>query len=83
VRSPQDKPRVERQVQFVRGSFFAGETFIDLADAQRRAEQWCRQRAGMRVHGTTQQRVDGLIRPWWRAPIKRPARTGAHSIGVS
>ena len=41
VRSPQDKPRVERTVQFVRGSFFAGETFIDLADAQRRAEEWC------------------------------------------
>ena len=56
VRSPQDKPRVERQVQFVRGSFFAGETFVDLADAQRRAEQWCAERAGMRVHGTTQQR---------------------------
>ncbi|MGQ0617852.1 MAG: IS21 family transposase [Acidimicrobiia bacterium] len=56
VRSPQDKPRVERQVQFVRGSFFAGETFIDLADAQRRAEVWCRERAGLRVHGTTQQR---------------------------
>ncbi len=55
VRSPQDKPRVERQVQFVRGSFFAGEAFVDLADAQRRAELWCRQRAGMRVHGTTQQ----------------------------
>ena len=56
VRSPQDRPRVERQVQFVRGSFFAGESFIDLADAQRRAERWCRERAGMRVHGTTQQR---------------------------
>jgi transposase len=56
VRSPQDKPRVERQVQVVRGSFFAGETFIDLADAQRRAELWCRERAGLRVHGTTQQR---------------------------
>jgi transposase len=56
VRSPQDKPRVERQVQFVRGSFFAGETFIDLADAQRRAETWCRERAGLRLHGTTQQR---------------------------
>ncbi len=56
VRSPQDKPRVERQVQFVRGSFFAGETFVDLADAQRRAETWCRERAGMRIHGTTQQR---------------------------
>ena len=54
VRRPQDKPRVERTVSFVRGSFFAGETFVDLADAQRRAEQWCRERAGMRVHGTTQ-----------------------------
>ena len=31
---------------FVRGSFFAGETFVDLADAQRRAETWCRERAG-------------------------------------
>jgi transposase len=54
VRRPQDKPRVERTVAFVRGSFFAGETFLDLADAQRRAETWCRERAGMRVHGTTQ-----------------------------
>lgn len=56
VRHPQDKPRVERAVQFVRGSFFAGETFIDLADAQRRVEQWCCERAGMRIHGTTQAR---------------------------
>ena len=44
VRRPQDKPRVERAVQFVRGSMWAGETFIDLADAQRHAEQWCRVR---------------------------------------
>jgi transposase len=54
VRRPQDKPRVERSVQFVRGSMWAGETFVDLADAQRHAEQWCRVRAGQRVHGTTQ-----------------------------
>jgi transposase len=56
VRSPQDKPRVERSVQYVRGNFWAGESFLDLADAQARAEAWCRQRAGMRVHGTTQRR---------------------------
>jgi transposase len=56
VRRPQDKPRVERAVSFVQRSFFAGETFIDLADAQRRAERWCLGRAGMRVHGTTQRR---------------------------
>ena len=40
----------------MRGSFFAGEVFVDLADAQRRAEAWCRERAGLRIHGTTQQR---------------------------
>jgi transposase len=54
VRRPTDKPRVERTVPFVRRSFFAGESFIDVADAQRRAEQWCATRAGLRVHGTTQ-----------------------------
>jgi hypothetical protein len=62
VRSPQDKPRVERMVPFVRQSFFAGETFVDLADAQRRAEEWCRQRAGMRVHGTIQARPAEVFR---------------------
>jgi hypothetical protein len=62
VRSPQDKPRVERVVPFVRQSFFAGEMFIDLADAQRRAEVWCRQRAGMRMHGTLQARPAEVFR---------------------
>jgi len=52
VRSPQDKPRVERIVQYVRGNFFAGEEFIDLTDAQARAETWCSEKAGMRIHGT-------------------------------
>jgi transposase len=52
VRSPQDKPRVERTVPCVRNSFFAGETFVDLADAQRRAVEWCAVRAGRRIHGT-------------------------------
>lgn len=53
VRKPQDKPRVERVVKYTRGSFFAGEEFADLADAQARAEVWCAQKAGMRIHGTT------------------------------
>lgn len=52
VRSPQDKPRVERVVQYVRGNFFAGEEFVDLADAQARAERWCADKAGQRIHGT-------------------------------
>ncbi len=56
VRSPKDKPRVERAVQYVRGNFFAGEAFAGLADAQARAEAWCRGTAGMRIHGTIQSR---------------------------
>jgi transposase len=52
VRSPKDKPRVERAVQYVRGNFFAGEHFTGLADAQAAAEAWCRDVAGMRIHGT-------------------------------
>jgi hypothetical protein len=52
VRSPKDKPRVERAVQYVRGSFFAGEAFTGLAGAQAAAGAWCRDVAGMRIHGT-------------------------------
>jgi hypothetical protein len=55
VRAPQDKARVERAVQFVQSSFWAGERFCDLAIAQDAATSWCMTRAGMRVHGTTHQ----------------------------
>lgn len=61
VRTPTDKPRVERAVHFVQNSFFAGEDFIDLADAQRRAERWSSERAGLRIHGTTQCRPAELF----------------------
>ncbi|MGH9033105.1 MAG: IS21 family transposase [Acidimicrobiia bacterium] len=81
VRSPQDKPRVERQVQFVRGSFFAGECFVDLADAQRRAEGWCRVRAGLRVHGTTQQRPAEVFAVE-EAPRLLPAPTALYDVPI-
>ncbi len=61
VRRPQDKPRVERVVPYVRASFFAGEHFVDRDDAQRRAEEWCATKAGMRIHGTTQCRPAELF----------------------
>lgn len=54
VRKPCDKPKVERQVPYVRRNFWAGEEFVDLSDGQRRATEWCRLTAGLRVHGTTQ-----------------------------
>jgi hypothetical protein len=55
VRRPQDKPHVERGIQYVRERFWKGGTFRELADARRQAERWCREVAGQRVHGTTRQ----------------------------
>jgi transposase len=81
VRTPTDKPRVERTVPFVRGSFFAGEAFIDLADAQRRADTWCATRAGQRIHGTTQCRPVELF-ALEEAPLLAPAPTGAYDLPI-
>jgi hypothetical protein len=81
VRTPTDKPRVERQVPFVRNSFFAGESFVDLADAQRRAEAWCRGRAGMRIHGTTQCRPAELF-ALEEAPHLLAAPTSAYDVPI-
>jgi transposase len=72
VRKPKDKPRVERMVQFVRGSFWAGEDFADLAHAQRQAETWARVRAGMRIHGTIQARPAEVFAVL-EAPLLGPA----------
>ena len=53
VRSPKDKPRVERTVQYVRGNFWAGERFTSLTQAQEAVVRWCSNTAGLRIHGTT------------------------------
>jgi hypothetical protein len=81
IRSPQDKPRVERAVQFVRGSFFAGEDFADLADAQRRAVAWCTGRAGQRIHRTTRCRPAGLFAAE-EAPRLAPAPVMPYDLPV-
>jgi hypothetical protein len=81
VRTPTDKPRVERTVQFVRNNFFAGEAFIDIDDAQRRVEEWCRTRAGLRVHGTTQCRPAELF-TLEELPELLPAPTVAYDVPV-
>jgi transposase len=56
VRHPRDKPRVERSVHYVQHNFFAGEDFRDIEDCRGRAQTWCTDIAGTRIHGTTQRR---------------------------
>lgn len=43
-----EKGRVERTIQFVRTSFFAGRSFRDLDDLNAQADEWCTTRAAER-----------------------------------
>ncbi|OBI96564.1 hypothetical protein A5661_19410 [Mycobacterium asiaticum] len=52
-----DTPRVEHSVLYVRSNFFAGAQFRDLDDCRGRAEHWCAEVAGMRVHTSTGRRL--------------------------
>ena len=79
VRTPTDKPRVERVVPYVRRNFFAGEDFADLADVRTRAERWCTDTAGMRIHGTTQCRPAEAFRAE-EAPLLLPAPAAPFDI---
>jgi len=53
---PKDKPRVERAVPFVRDAAWRGRLFSNLAEINAALDRWCLEDAGLRVHGTTQQR---------------------------
>ena len=53
VASPKGKPKVERQIPYVRENFFKGEEFKDREHVQRDAVKWCMMTAGLRIHGTT------------------------------
>jgi transposase len=56
VQTPTDKPRVERNVQYARESFFRGRQARSMAAWREDAAAWCREVAGERVHGTTGER---------------------------
>ncbi len=52
---PKDKPRVERQVPYVRDSYWRGREFGSLKQMENEALRWCLSVAGQRIHGTTRQ----------------------------
>jgi hypothetical protein len=55
-RHAKGKPHVERGVQYLRESFFRGETWLDRDHVQREAVRWGLEVAGQRTHGTTRKR---------------------------
>ncbi|MEI6186536.1 MAG: IS21 family transposase [Dehalococcoidia bacterium] len=80
VRHPQDKPKVENGVGYVKERFFKGGDFHSLADTRQQARQWCLQTAGQRVHGTTrrlplvvfQEEEQAKLLPWTGEPYDVP-----------
>ena len=81
VRHPRDKPRVEAGVKYVQGNFFAGESFLDLADARARMAEWLAAANG-RVHGTTRL-VPALGRGESARRLPHSGRPGAVSRAVA
>jgi hypothetical protein len=69
-RHARGKPHVERGVQYLRESFFRGESFIDLAHVQREAVRWCTEQAGQRIHGTTRKRPLEVFEALERAALR-------------
>ena len=64
------KPHVERQVPYVRESFFRGETFLGRDHAQREVIRWCLDKAGRRIHGTTRKRPLEVFESVEKAALK-------------
>ena len=56
ARHLKDKPKVERGVPYARERFFKGGEFSGLADVREQAVRWCRDVAGLRIHGTTRRK---------------------------
>jgi len=77
---PQDKPKVENGVNFVKERFFKGGEFHGLADMRQQARKWCLGTAGQRVHGTTrrlplvvfQEEEQAKLLPWDGEPYDVP-----------
>ena len=72
------KPRVEAGVHYVQGNFFAGETFLDLADARSKMAAWL-VLANARVHGTTRQ-VPAVVFAAQEAPCLLPAPAERYQV---
>lgn len=81
VRHPQDKPKVERHVDYVRERLFKGGHFNGLLDLRAQAVKWCSDVAGCRVHGTTRrvplvvfnEEEKATLLPWDGEPYDVPA----------
>ena len=81
VRSPKDKARVERAVQFVQTSFWPGEDFGCLTEAQTAVRLWCESRAGLRVHRSTQAQP-AVVFAEHELPVLKPVPESRYEVPI-
>ena len=58
---PRTKGKVERTIEYVKGSFVLGRHFADLSELNAQAISWMEQTANVRTHATTGQRPVDLL----------------------
>jgi len=66
VRQAHEKGKVENGIKYVRSAFLEGRPLTTLGELNRAAEEWLRDEANVRIHGTTRER------PVDRWAIERP-----------
>lgn len=69
---PKDKPRVERQMPYIRDSFWRGRTWAGEPDMQAGAVGWCRDVAGARTHRSLDGAAPAKVFEAVEAPALRP-----------
>jgi len=63
IRSPQEKGKIERSIQYLRQNFWPARTFTDLTDVQHQVNQWRDTVANVRIHQTTGEKpIDRLTK---------------------
>lgn len=61
VGEPNDKGKIESGVKYVKGSFFAGRTFLNGCDLDNRLKNWNVNKCNKRIHGTTRKVPDEVF----------------------
>jgi len=72
----QTKGKVESGIKYVRGNFWPGLKFVDLADLNRLSLDWLNSVANVRVHGTTGEACHAMV------PFVRLAAEGLQSLAA-
>lgn len=53
VRQPQEKGKVEAAIKYIKGSFFAGRSFVSFEQLSSELKLWLEHKCNLRIHGTT------------------------------